>query len=527
MDLTGYAYINWIIIVIGLFFIIRLVVGYIASRRVKNAEDYIVVGRRLPLYLAGASIMATWFAAETIMGASSTAYQLGMQGVLFDPFGAVICLFLSGFFFMRLMRRARYLTAMDFFEARYGKGLVIAGAITQIIAYFEWTAAQIVAGGSIVHALFGVPVSMGMIIVASIVISYTMMGGMWADTLLDFMQVFLSAGGITLIFFVVLSKVGGLQGLLQNGGSLYVSNPWTIFSIPGEGYLGYSGHMGVFYWLAAWMAIGLGSLPAQDLIQRSMSGRNEAVAVYGSYMAAILYGLFGILSPIIGIAMFILKPDLPVKATEFLIVGAAVEYLSPILAALFIAALVSALMSTSDSSLLAGASILTENIVPYFWKDLSSQDKLKWTRLMVMVIGIVSLVIALFAATIYKLAIFAWTVLLVGQAAPFILGIYWKKANHSGALAGFFAGFLSWLIGLLVYYPFALQTVGEVEIAIWDAAYISSFPAFLICVIVFIIVSLKTQKSDPPKPLLDIDGNPLDLRNPFGKLPFREALRHE
>ena len=526
MDLSNYEHLPLIIGAIGVFFLIRLAVGYIASRQVKNTEDYIVAGRRLPLYLAGASIMATWFAAETIMGASATAYQLGFQGVVFDPFGAVLCLFLSGFFFMRLLRRGRYLTAMDFFQARYGKGMVIAGAVTQILAYFGWTAAQIVAGGSIVHALFGLPLPTGMLIVTLVVVSYTMLGGMWADTLLDFMQVFLTAGGITLIFVVVLQKVGGFPGLFANGGAQFVSNPWTIFAIEGEGYLGYSGHMGVFYWLAAWMAVGMGSLPAQDLIQRSMSGRNEAVAVHGSYMAAILYGVFGILSPLIGIAMFAINPDIPAKAQEFLIVGAAVENLSPVLAALFIAALVSALMSTSDSSLLAGASIITENLMPLWKKDLEPKKQLFWTRMMVLFIGLGSLLIGLYAATIYRLAIFAWSVLLVGQAVPFILGFYWKKANQTGALAGFAAGFLSWLAGMALYYPQTLQTVGESETAIWDAAYISSVPAFLICLIVFVSVSLLTGKKDLPKALRDIDGNLLEMKKPFGLIPLREAFSH-
>jgi Na+/proline symporter len=125
MDLQGYQYV-WLIVtfIIG-FFAIRMGVGYWASRKVSDAADYIVAGRRLPIYMVGASVMAIWFAAETLMGASSTAYQYGFQGVIFDPFGALACLFLSGFLFTRVMRRARYLTVVDFFERRFGKGMTI------------------------------------------------------------------------------------------------------------------------------------------------------------------------------------------------------------------------------------------------------------------------------------------------------------------------------------------------------------------------------------------------------------------
>jgi SSS family transporter len=525
MDLSNYPYLHWIIIAVIGFFLIRLAVGYYASRKVNTAADYVVAGRRLPIYLAAASIMATWFAAETLMGASSTAYQWGLQGVVFDPFGAVLCLGLSGFFFIRVMRRAKYMTAMDFLERRFGNKVAILGGITQLLAYFGWTAAQIVAGGAIVHVLLGWPLQTGMILVATIVILYTMMGGMWADTLLDFMQMFFSAGGIALIFFAVVKQVGGIDGLMAPGGALFVSDALTLLPIRGEGYLGYQGPLGWLYWIAAWFSIGLGSLPAQDLMQRSMSAKNENTAVHGTYAAGILYGVFGILSPLVGIAMFKLFPAIAPEATEYLVISAAIEYLNPLLAALFVAALTSALMSTSDSSILAGASIVTENLLPHIKPDMDEKQQLRWTRIMVMVIGVVSLLIALFAATIYKLAIFAWTVLLVGQVAPFVLGLYWKKANQKGAIWSFVGGFGSWIILLAVLLPTTMgANPGDFETAAWDAAYISSVPAFAISIVVLVIASLLTQKSDPPKPLSDVDGEPLELKDRLGILPLRNLF---
>jgi solute:Na+ symporter, SSS family len=525
MDLSQYKEIHIIIIGIIIFFIIRLIVGYLASRKINTATDYIVAGRRLPIYFTAASIMATWFAAETIMGASSTAYQWGLQGVVFDPFGSVLCLALSGFFFIRTMRRAKFMTAIDFFQKRYGDTMAVAGAAAQVIAYLGWTAAQIVAGGALIHALLGWPLTVGMLFVTTVVVLYTMMGGMWADTLLDFMQMFFTAGGILLIFVVVMKNIGGWQAFTDTASSLYVSDALTILPIRGEGFLGYTGLPGWIYWIAAWLSIGLGSLPAQDLLQRSMSAKNEATAVHGTYAAGILYGVFGIMSPLIGIALFTLMPNIAPEHTEYIIISAALKYLSPYLAALFIAALASALMSTSDSSILAGASIITENILPYFKKDLTEKQSLRWTRAMVAVIGFSSLLIALFAATIYKLAIFAWTVLLVGQVVPFILGIYWKKANHTGAKFSYLAGFIAWVV--ILFALLGITTAanpGDLETALWDAAYISSVPAVIVSALTMVIVSLKTQKSDPPHPLMDVDGNSIEEHHRLGILPPKELF---
>src|SRR5262249_7619485 len=131
----GYPYNGWVIAGILGFFSVRMAIGYWAARKVSNASDYIVAGRGLPIYMTSASIMATWFAAETLMGASTNGYLRGFQGVIYDPFGAVLCLLVSGMFFIRLMRRARYLTVVDFLEKRYGKETSAIGSFVQILAY--------------------------------------------------------------------------------------------------------------------------------------------------------------------------------------------------------------------------------------------------------------------------------------------------------------------------------------------------------------------------------------------------------
>ncbi|MFZ5878278.1 MAG: sodium:solute symporter family protein [Chloroflexota bacterium] len=546
MDLSGYQYVWLIVTFIVGFFAVRMGVGIWASRKVANAADYIVAGRSLPIYMIGASVMATWFAAETLMGASSSGYQYGFQGVIFDPFGAAACLFISGFFFTRLMRRARYLTVVDFFEHRYGKWMTIMASIGQLMTYFVWTGAQMVAAGTIVNALFpSVPIEWGMILVAVWVSGYTMLGGMLADTLLDFIQMFFTAGGVALIFGFVLYQIGGWSGLTSIDATLYNPNPFTLLpDMAGEGgYLGYFGSMGWMYWIAAWLSIGLGSIPTQDLFQRSMSARNESTAVWGTYLAGGLYLFFGIMSPLIGIMMFKLNPAM--ENPDNVLVSAALQYVPPILTAIFMAALTSALMSTSDSSLLAGASVVTQNLFPLFGKKLNPQEEVKWTRIMVGINGFIGIVFALTAQVIYELGVVAWTLLLVGLVTPFIFGMYWKKGNGYGAVSAVIGGWVSWAILTWVAYQYGLggdstayvcsggdlsllaDRAVSMDCAFWDAVYISSLPAFLISILVMIVISLATQKQDPPMPITDVDGKELDT-NPFhflGITPIKDALR--
>jgi SSS family transporter len=535
MDLSGYPYVWLIVIFIVGFFAVRMGVGIWASRKVSNAADYIVAGRSLPIYMIGASVMATWFAAETLMGASSTGFQYGFQGVIFDPFGAAACLFLSGFFFTRLMRRARYLTVVDFFSRRYGKGMTVLASIAQLMTYFVWTGAQMVAAGTIVNALFpSVPIEVGMILVAVWVSGYTMLGGMLADTLLDFIQMFFTAGGVALIFGFVLYQVGGWDGMVSITETLYNPKPFTLLpDMAGEaGYLGYFGSMGWMYWIAAWLSVGLGSVPTQDLFQRSMSARNESTAVWGTYMAGALYLFFGIMSPLIGIMMFKLQPAF--ENPDGVLVGAALLYVPPVLTAIFMAALASALMSTADSSLLAGASVVTQNLFPLFGKKLKPEEEVKWTRIMVGINGFIGIIIAITASVIYELGVVAWTLLLVGLFVPFAFGMYWKKANQYGGMAAFLGGFATWGLLTWVAYSFGMGgdstmvvCAGDTDCAFWDAVYIASLPAFLASILFMIVVSLSTQKADAPKPITDVDGAPMDT-NPFhflGIMPIKDALR--
>lgn len=542
MVLEGYEGATLVIIFIVLFFIIRLGVGIWAGRKVEDNTDYVVAGRRLPIHMAAASIMATWFAAETLMGASETAYDYGFQGVVFDPFGASFCLFLSGILFVRLMRRAKYVTIVDFFERRYNKTMVVLTVIAELFTYFSWTGAQIVAGGAIANGIFGVEPQIGMILIIVIVAAYTTMGGMMADTLLDFFQMFLTAGGLTMVFVSMLNAVGGFQGLITDAGSTYVSNPFTLLPMKGEGYLGYTGLTGWMYWLAAWMAIGLGSVATQDLMQRSMAARNQATSVYGSYFAGVLYLGFGVMSPLIGIMVYKLNPGM--EDTSYLLVNAAMQHLPPILTAIFIAALVSALMSTSDSSLLAGASAVTENLIPTITgKKLEGKAALWATRGMVVFNAIIGIVIALWAQTIYDLSVLAWTVLLVGLFVPFSFGMYWKRANSWGAVTAFIGGFTAWVLASIFFFNTGLggqSTAAVCEYtadmgvysdawwcALWDGIYIGSFVAFFASLIFMVVVSLATQKISPPRALVDYYGEPLDMRMKLnlGFLPIKDAFR--
>ena len=194
---------------VAIYLVVMLVIGLYSAKRAGTAADFIVAGRRMPIWICSVTIMATWFGGGTMMGASGAAYEGGLLGVIADPFGGALALFLVGFFFVRVFRRLRLLTFIDFFQNRYGKTAATIAAIGSISSNIGWTGALLVAFGFVFQSLTGIPMEIGILGGAVVVFVYTVAGGMWAVALTDFVQMVVIAIGLVMLLVVVLMWVVG------------------------------------------------------------------------------------------------------------------------------------------------------------------------------------------------------------------------------------------------------------------------------------------------------------------------------
>lgn len=481
--------ISWTVTLgLACYVLLTLGIGIYAGRKVKGANDFIVAGRRLGIVLATGTLAATWFGGGIVIGAASEAYKKGLLGVIADPFGAALCLILAGLFYVRLMRRMGLTTIAEFFTLRFNKTAGTVAAICTIPTYVGWVASLMVAFGRIIQILTGLDAMWAIIIGALIVLIYTTAGGMWAVTLTDFIQVGVLIIGLLVLTPIVLHDMGGWASirakLPDERFYLYPrSTEWTAW----------------FHYARDWLVIGLGNLAGQDLMQRSLSSRDESVAQNSAYLSALLYLTVGLIPVFLGIAATLVFPNL--EDPDMVMMKLGQTYLPPIGMAIFLGALVSALMSSADSALLAPASVIGNDLAHYFTDNLTERKKLFICRLSVPILGFVALYLALSKNTIYSLMVDSWSVLLATLFVPLTAGIWWPKANHIGAVASMVVGAIVW------------------QICLW---FTPSLPADLVAVpfgfLALCIVSFATSDKHPAKALQDATGNPLLYEDRLGLL---------
>jgi SSS family transporter len=477
-----------------------MLISAFASRRVQNSADFIVAGRQLPLGLCVFTVFATWFGSGTLIGAAGAAYTGGLIAVIANPFGSALCLLLAGVFYARVLRRLKLLTLPDLFRTRYGRLAEVIASVCIIPAYVGWVGSIFVAFGTVLNVVAGVDFTTAIVIAAVITIAYTFWGGMWAVSLTDFFQAIVIIVGLLVLFPLVLGDLGGWQGLVQ-------AAPAGHFRMAPEG-----SFYGWVMFMQALLIIGLGNIASQDLLQRVFSARDERVAQWSLYLSSVLYLTIAMIPVLIGIAGAVVMPDLVDEVFVLPEMGKA--YLPPIGMAVFTGAMFSALMSSADGGMLAPASIFAQNILKVLKTGVHEETVLRATRYSVFAVGVLGLCTALFFQNVYQLMVKSFSILMVGLFAPMTAAIYWKKANQAGAVASMTGGVLSWLI------------LEDVNITTTAPPLPSELIAAGIGMVVLLIVTRLTHRSDPPKPPTDIDGEKVDMTGRLGILPLR-GRRHQ
>lgn len=426
---------------ITLYLLASIGIGLLAATRVKNARDFAVAGRMLPLPVVTATVFATWFGAEAVLGVSATFVREGLQGVVADPFGASMCLILAGFFFASKLYRLNLLTIGDYYRLRYNHTVEWLSTLAIVLSYLGWVSAQIKALGLVFFTVTGglIPQDKGMILGAAIVLTYTVLGGMLSVAILDFVQITVIMGGLIYIATIISDLAGGVGTVIS-----HASTAGKLNFLPSGGYEVWVPFIG------AWMTMMLGSIPQQDVFQRITSAKNERVAMAGSVLGGSLYFVFAFIPMFLAYAATLIDPtmfDQLLDTDSQLVLPTLILQHTPIFAqVIFFGALLSAIMSCSSATLLAPSVSFTENILRPMLPHISDRIFLWLMRLVI--VGFAGMVLAMAltsSASIFKMVEHAYKITLVVAFVPLVAGFYWQRANTQGALFAIFAGFFTWI----------------------------------------------------------------------------------
>lgn len=394
-----------------------------------------LAGRSLPLLLSSSALFATWFGSETVFGASSEFLKGGLYAVIEDPFGAALCLILFGAFFARKLYNMNLLTLGDYFEVRYGARTELIASAFMAPPYMGYIAAQLVAMALILNVVSGLDIWIGVVGSAAVVTFYTYIGGMWAISITDFIQSIIIITGLVVLAVVLADKAGGVQAVFSE------VHPETFRFFPkGE-------WKDMTAWLAAWSVLGLGSIPSQDVFQRAMSSGSAKTAVRSCYYAAALYLTVAMLPLFISLCTKHLYPDQISGDTQLTLPMMVLQHTGVGVQILFFGSLLSAIMSTTSSAMLAPASIFSENLVrPMLKKKLDDKQMLLLTRGSVLLFSVLATIMACMRTNIYELVGESSVLSMVTLLAPLAFGVYWKRATATGAILSMIVGFVAWIV---------------------------------------------------------------------------------
>jgi len=479
------------IIVLALYLIGMVIIGYVYYKKTSDFADYVLGGRKLGSWTAALSAQASDMSGWLLIGLPGAAYVAGIEAA-WIAIGLGIGTYIN--WKVVALRLRSYtevagdsLTLSDYFENRFRDNtniLRLVSSIVIIVFFSVYTSAQFSAGAKLFETLMGIDYTVALVLGGAVIIAYTFLGGFMAVSFTDFIQGMLMFFALIAVPFVMVAELGGFGTAFEELRQVDPNFLHLTKTTGGSGAIS-------FIAIASNLAWGLGYFGQPHILARFVAiGSTQQVKkarliamvwVTLSLTAAVFVGVFGRLY-ITDIAdpekIFMMSVD-----TLFF----------PILAGVLLAAILAASMSTADSQLLVTASSISEDIFKkYIKKDATDDDMIKIGRFAVIGIALVAMVIAFDPnSSVFGLVSYAWAGLGAAFGPVIIASLFWRRTNKWGAIAGMISG--------------AVTVIAWVQIAKISSATIFGLyeiiPAFLISSVLIYVVSLATE--EPNQEILD------------------------
>jgi len=445
---------DWAIIIA--YFLISAGVGLAFARRAgRSTVEFFLSGRSLPWWLAGTSMVATTFAADTPLAVTGMVAENGVAGNWLW-WNMVMSGILTVFFYAHLWRRAEVLTDVEFAEIRYSgrsaaalrafRALYMAGPINLII--MGWVNLAMI---TILDVALGIPPFQGMLFLFALTLLYSATAGLWGVVVTDMLQFSIAmVGSIALAGFAV-DAVGGIDVLMARLPEHFGSTEAALSVLPSTDAAWMPMTAFVTYLAVQWWASSYpGSEPGGGgyVAQRIFSARTERDGMLATLWFNIAHFAVRPWPWILtALAVVVLYPGLENPADGY--VRAVVELLPPGLTGLMLAAFAAAYMSTVGTHLNWGASYIVNDVYLRFVKpDATERETVRVSRVTT---------VAIFAASLgftwwlhrYGSIEAAWRILIAlggGTGLVYILRWYWWRINAWSEIGAMLVALITFLV---------------------------------------------------------------------------------
>lgn len=474
------------------FLIATLGIGLYASKQIKgDSVNFLVAGRGLTLPLAAATLMAQSVDSNATLGNTDLASEFGFWAGASLPLGLALCLFLTALFFAKPMNRMGLITLPDFYRVKYGRTTEWVAAVLMVLSFSFLLAGNLVAGGYLFQTFLGMSYTVGVMLLAAIVLIYTASGGLFAVAYTDSIQVLIALVGSLCLFGYIGLNFG--FNIPAGTGPLALEQ----MTSPASGSL--------VNW-ATLLALGLGDIVAIDFMARIFSAENPETAQRACLIGSLGTVVIGVPFSIIALSTPEILASAGVTADGPILYALLENVVPSSLALVVIVAILSASLSTADGAILGTSSVIAHNIlgIRHDHPSGSGDRLLALTRSIAVVITAMGVFFALRVPQTGVLLLLAFDLGFAGLLVPLAGGLFYSKATKEGALACIIVGSLTrLLLFALMPVTFGIEnTLLYIPNSIFTADFdgIPTLVSPLIGLCLFLVISKFTYQ---PLPIVD------------------------
>ncbi|MFD1416860.1 sodium:solute symporter family protein [Oceanobacillus jeddahense] len=423
----------YMVAVIAYLVFMALLGVYFSKKSIKNSEDFIVAGRSLPLLVVIGTLLATAVGSGTVIGGASFIYQYGPIAAIFNLSGGFLAALVL-FFIAGKVRKGGSYTVPQMIEIRFGSKARLIASLLIIFAYVGIAAYQFTGGAYVLQLTIGVPLEVGTLIMAALVIFLTVSGGLFSVAYTDAISAFLIIVGFLIGVPYVLNEVGWLSGLAS-------SLPSTQAS--------WNGGLSIPQLIGFFLPLFLLILGDQNMYQRFSASKNESVAKKSTIGFFITNVIVIALTIILATTAIVIFPNI---TPDTAILEIAVSGVPVAIGMFILSAAVAFLITTATSYLLSASGNVVYDLVQKYSKTQISDKKLLWlNRSTVLTLGILAYVLGQFFPSVLAMQMYAYTMYGAALTPAILATLLWKKATTAGIISSMIAGGVGTILWEIVW----------------------------------------------------------------------------